>query len=89
MIRQDFSEIPPTPFLMQVLDIKAKIYLFLWERKDSLNVLNINWKDLAHYYNKNTFRTTLRSLTDVGLLNYEEDDEGVSIELVGWSDIDE
>lgn len=89
MVRQVFTNPPPMPFLNQILDIRAKIYLFLWERKNKLNQFNISWKELHHYYNKNTFRTNLRRLTDSGLISYEEDDQGVSVEIVGWDDIDE
>lgn len=89
MIRPEFRSIPPIEFLIQILDTQAKIYLFLWERKDKMNRFHIQWKDLNHYYNKNTFRTNLRNLTGTGLISYEEDEEGVSIEMVGWDDIEE
>lgn len=87
MIRQDFENFPPMQFIQQILDMKGKIYLFLWERKNSLSKFSITWKELAHYYNKNTFRTSLRQLTDVGLINFAEDDEGVFVEIVKWDEI--
>jgi hypothetical protein len=89
MIRQDFAAAPPMPFLSQILDSKAKIYVFMWERKDDDNQFTMSWRALHHYFNKNTFRTNLRRLTDVGLISYDEDDEGVSVNLVGWDEIDD
>ena len=89
MLRQDFQELPPKMFLMQILDNITKIYVFLWEKKDALNRISLTWKDLSKYYNKNSFRTSLRKLNTEGLLNYDESDDGVSIELVGWDDIED
>ena len=89
MIRQDFQQLPPKMFLQQILDSVASIYVFLWEKKDQLNKLFITWKDLTKYYNKNSFRTSLRKLNHEGLLNYDESSDGVSIELVGWDEVDD
>lgn len=88
MIRQDFEQFPPRMFLMQILDNLAKLYIFLWEKRDKRNKLFINWSDLARYYNKNTFRTGLRKLNTEGLLNYDESPDGVSIEMVGWDEME-
>jgi hypothetical protein len=89
MIHQAFQDLPPKPFLMQILDAKSKLYLFLWERKNKMGNVYLSWKDLGRYYNRNNFRTNLRKLTDVGLLNFEESEEGVSVEVVNWDDIEE
>ena len=81
--------LPPKPFMMQVMSELTKIYCFLWERKDEANRIDFTWKELSRYYNKNCFRTSLRKLNNAGLLDYEESDDGISIELVGWDEIDE
>jgi len=88
MIRQDFSDLPPRYFLMLAMDKLAKIYCFLWDKKDDLNRVCFTWNDLTRYYNKNSFRTNLRKLNDGGLLNYDENEEGIAIELTSWEDID-
>lgn len=87
MIRQDTHELPPKMFLMQVIDTIAKIYVFLWDRKDEENQIDLTWKDLTRFHNKNSFRTSLRKLCNHGLLDYEESDDGITIELVGWDEV--
>ncbi len=87
MIRQDFKQFPPKMFMMQIMNDLMKAYCFLWEKKDKLNRISLTWKDLSKFFNKNTFRTSLRKLCNEGLLNYEESDEGVSIELVDWDEM--
>jgi len=86
MIRQNFTELPPKRFMMQIMDNLTKAYCFLWERKDDLNRITLTWKDLSKLYNKNAFRTNLRKLNNEGLLSYSESIEGISIELVGWDE---
>lgn len=88
MIRQDFQELPPKPFLMQILDTQSKVYVFLWERRNDLNRCNFEWKEVFKHFNKNTFRTNLRRLVNTGLISYEETDQGVYVELVGWDEIE-
>jgi len=90
LIRQDFHEqpqLPPRLFLEQIMDGLAKAYCFLWDHKNDENKFMISWKDLSRHYNKNAFRSSLRKLNNEGLLNYEESDDGVSIELVGWDEV--
>ena len=88
MIRQDFSsQLPPRPFLEQVMDALSKFYCFIWDRKDKQNRFQMTWKDLSVYYNKNAFRSNLRKLNTQGLVSYEESGDGVSIELVGWDEL--
>lgn len=87
MIRQDFEGLPPKMFMMQIMDDLTKAYCFLWEKKDKLNRIRMTWKDLSKYYNKNSFRTSLRKLNNEGLLNYDELDDGIAIELVGWDEV--
>jgi hypothetical protein len=87
MSRQDFEELPPKMFIMQILDNLPKTYIFLWEKKDKLNRIRMTWKDLSKHYNKNSFRTSLRKLCNEGLLNYDESDDGIAIELVGWDEV--
>lgn len=89
MIRQDVfmpSELPPRFFLEQIMDDLAKSYFFLWDRKNQDNKIMLTWKDLSKYFNKNNFKTNLRKLNNEGLLSYEEYEEGIEIELVGWDD---
>lgn len=88
MIRQDFDIMPPKMFLMQIIDNVSKVYLFLWEKKNKLNKISMTWKELAQYYNKNCFRTSLRKLCSEGLLSYSESLDGVAIELVGWDEME-
>ena len=87
MIRQDFKDIPPMLFLIKILNTTSKVYLFLWKKKDSENRFYMTWKEITHYFNKNTFKTNLRNLTDVGLVSSKQNDDGVLVELVGWDDI--
>jgi hypothetical protein len=90
MIRQDFSsELPPKLFLMQIMDNLGRLYCFLWEKKDKLCKLEFTWSQLKKHYNKNAFMTGLRKLNHEGLLNYETKDDGISIELVSWDEIDQ
>lgn len=88
MIRQDFQQLPPKMFMMQILDNVTKTYVFLWDRKDVNNKICMSWQDLVKYHNKNSFRTSLRKLNNEGLLNYQESVGGISIELVGWDDFE-
>lgn len=87
MIRQDFQELPPKMFLMQVMDNICKTYVFLWDGKDNTNRVYVTWKDLVKSHSKNSFRTSVRKLNNHGLLNYEEADDGMVIELVDWNEI--
>lgn len=90
MIRQDFepqTELPPRMFMEQIMDALSKAYCFLWDHKDEQNKFQITWKDLTRYYNKNTFRSNLRKLNNEGLLDYEESEQGILVELVGWDEI--
>lgn len=87
IVRQDFEDLPPKMFLMQVLDTLAKVYIFLWEKKDNINRIRMTWKELSKYYNKNAFRTSLRKLCNVGLLNYKETVTNFTVELVGWDEM--
>jgi hypothetical protein len=72
IIQQSFDELPPKAYLLQVLDKTAKIFM--------------TWKDLSRFYNKNSFKTSLRRLSDEGLLDYEETENDICIELVRWDD---
>lgn len=87
MIRQDFNDLPPKAFLIQIVDAVTKIYMFLWDKKDKENKVYFTWKDLSKYYQRNNFRTSLRALCNEGLLNWDETMDGISVELVGWDDI--
>lgn len=90
LIRQDFmtqTQLPPRMFMEQIMDGVAKAYCFLWDHKNEKNKLDMTWKDLSRYYNKNAFRTNLRKLNNEGLLSYQESEDGISIELVGWDEI--
>ena len=86
MIKQDFCTLPPKIYLMQLLSKEAKTYVYLWDRKDTANRLNLTWPDITLTYNRNSFRSCMRRLNNEGLLSYEESDAGVTIELVGWAD---
>lgn len=88
MIRQDFDILPPKMFLMQILDNVSRAYVFLWEKKDRDNRISMTWKELSRYYNKNAFKTSLRKLCTEGLLNYDESQDGISIEMVGWDEME-
>jgi hypothetical protein len=87
IIRQDFQELPPKMFMMQILENCAKIYVFLWDRKDVSNKVLMTWNDISKFYQKNNFRSSLRKLNDKGLISYDENDQGFSVELVGWDEI--
>ena len=90
VIRQEFNQdpqLPPRPFLEQIMDGLSKAYCFLWDRKDKRNKLKFTWEELNKYYNKNAFRSSLRKLNNHGLLDYKESKDGVAIEMVGWDEI--
>ena len=90
LVRQDFCfqpEMPPKPFMMQVMGSLLHSYCFLWERKNEENVVTMSWKDLSRYYDKKSFRTNLRKLNNEGLLSYDESSAGVHIELVGYDEV--
>lgn len=89
IVRQNFQEMPPKAFMEQIMDSVCKAYCFLWERRDSLNRIIFTWPELQKYYNKNNFRTNLRKLNNEGLLSYDESEKGISIELVGWDELEE
>lgn len=86
MIRQDFERLPPKMYMMQIMDSLVKTYVFLWDKKDDENRIEMTWKDISMYYNKNSFRTSLRKLNNEALLNYNESSEGILIEMVGWDE---
>lgn len=89
MIRQDFQDLPPKSFMMQIMDDITKLYCFLWDKKDPLNRVMMTWKDLSKHYHKNNFRTSIRKLNNEGLLDYDESEEGIAIELIGWEDLED
>lgn len=89
MISQGYfqeNKVPPRAFLDQIIDSLTKSYFFLWDRKNQENKVMLTWKDLSKFFHKNSFKTNLRKLNNEGLLSYEEFEEGISIELVGWDD---
>lgn len=90
LIRQDFhhqEKLPPRMFLEQVMDKLSKAYCFLWDNKNEENKIDMSWKDVTRYYNKNAFRSSIRKLNNEGLLSYQESDYGISIEMVGWDEV--
>jgi len=87
LIHQDFQQLPPKMFMMQIMDNTSKLYCFLWDKKDEKNKVTFTWKDLSQYYNKNTFKTSLRKLNNEGLLSYREYFDKILIELVGWNEM--
>lgn len=89
MIRQEFRDLPPKGFMIQIMDNTTKIYTFLWEKKNDDNRVFCTWAELRKYFNKNTFLTSLRKINNEGLLDYNESEDGVAIELVGWDEVDE
>ena len=88
LVRQDFHNLPPRLFLEQIMDTLSKAYCFLWDNKNKKNMFKMTWKELSVYYNKNSFRTSVRKLNTEGLLSYEESKDGIAIELVGWDEVD-
>lgn len=92
LIQTDFentTKLPPRPFLEQVMDDLSRLYCFLWDKKNVDNIISMKWKDIKKFYNKNSFRSNLRKLNNVGLLSYEDTYDGVQIELVGWDEMTE
>ncbi len=89
MIRQDFGLLPPRAYLMQIANATVKVYVYLWDRKNKANRVKLLFADTNKFFNKNTLRTNLRRMCDVGLLSYEENSDGVSVELVDWDEADE
>lgn len=89
MIRQDFEQLPPKMYLMQITDDVTKLYIDLWDRRDKENRIWMTWNQVIQLYNKNGFRSKLRKLNNTGLLSYVETDDYIAIELVDWDDIEE
>lgn len=90
LVRQDFQEMPPRPFMDQIMDPLSRAYCFLWERKDKFNRISFTWSELSKYYNKNNFRSNLRKLNSVGLVSdINESEDKIQIELVGWDEFKE
>lgn len=90
LIRQDFTahpQLPPRLFMEQIMDSLSRAYCFLWDNRDEQNKFVTTWKDLSKHYNKNAFRSSLRKLNNEGLLSYEETQDGIFIELVGWDQV--
>lgn len=87
LVHHEFTEMPPKMFMMQIMGPLAKVYCFLWERKDQDNRIQLTWDDVSKYYHGNNFRTSVRKLNNEGLLDYKVSDVGISIELVGWDEI--
>lgn len=90
IIRQDFSaaeELPPKPFLEQVMCPVAQLYCYLWEKKDGANQVSLSWNDIKKIFSKNAFRTNLRKLNNKHLLDYHETPDGIHMELVGWEEL--
>jgi hypothetical protein len=83
------KSMPPKQLLMRVLDRKCKIYVFLWERKNDQFLVELDWKEVRKFFNKNTFITGLRELGNKGVLFFEEKEDSVFIELMSWVDTDE
>lgn len=85
MIRQEnLKELPPRPYLEEVMDGVAKLYCFLWDLKDKDYRVSLSFEEILKHFNKNNFRTNLRKINNTGLISYRESEKGVSIELVGW-----
>jgi hypothetical protein len=87
IVRQSFDILPPKEFLMQAMDAVTRVYCFLWDEKDINNRVNISWDEVRKQYSKNTFRTSLRKLNNLGLISYLESKEIVRVELVDWNDV--
>ncbi len=87
MIRHEFKTLPPKMYLMQIMNELSKFYIFLWENQNSQNKLLMSWPEVLKMYNKNNFRTNLRKLNSLGLLNFDEDKDTISIELVSFDEI--
>ncbi|MFI5420121.1 MAG: hypothetical protein ACHQ1H_04060 [Nitrososphaerales archaeon] len=88
-IRQGLNTtLPPRGYLDQIMDSVTRLYCFLWDRKDSQNRIEMKWNEVCEYYHRHAFRSGMRKLLNQGLLSYEESDDGISIELVGWDEID-
>lgn len=88
IIRKDFQSMPPKPYLMQIMDEISKTYVLLWEKMDEKNKVNMTWDEVRYIQNKNTFRTCLRKLNNIGLLSYIDTSSDVTIELVAWDDFE-
>ena len=88
--RQDFhAQMPPRPYMDMVMDTLSQVYCYLWDIKDAKNRVKLSWLDMSMRYNKNSFRSSLRKLSNSGLISYEETPDGIFIEMVGWDDLSE
>lgn len=76
------DSMPPRQLMEKIMDKTAKIYCFLWEKKNEQGKLFLSWEELVNFYHKNSFRTAIRNLLRQELLkSYKESDKGVKIEL--------
>lgn len=84
--RRDY---PPMPYLEQVLNHAPKagqVYLWLWRHANEDHVCHLRASLIADctMISKTSFKNSLRALCREGLLSFQEHDDIVEIELVGW-----
>ena len=85
------EEMPPKPFLMQVLNHCSKaalLYIHLWEKRDKDNRVIMTKEDVSHIMHHSAFRDNLRKLNCEGLIDYSESLGGIWVEMVDWQDVE-
>ena len=89
MIHHDSNDMPPKMYMMQIIDSVSKLYIHLWDVKDEENRALLKWSDLDKLYHKNHFKSALRKLNNLGLLNYNEVELGVAVEMTAWDQMND
>ena len=88
------EELPPKAFLRQVLNhcpVAGLTYIDLWEKKDELNQVYLDKKEISLSIHLNAYKNNLRRLYNEGLISYDDqtDPASIVVELVGWQEFDE
>jgi hypothetical protein len=81
-------DLPPIRLLCKILDVKGKIFLFLWERRDKHDRVEMTWKELSEYYNKNKFKTALRYLGDADLIFWWVYEDRFAVEFINLDEVE-
>jgi hypothetical protein len=82
------------PYLEQVLNHVPKAgqtYVWLWKHADDNHVCHLRASQIADVtmMSKACFKHALRALCREGLISFQENDDILEVELVGWDDEDD
>lgn len=76
------ENLPPENKILKIANNLVKIYIFIWKNKNESNILKLKWEEVIPFFNKNTFRTALRKISQENLIFYKETKDGVAISCI-------